>query len=285
MDLTAQIIEAITAWLGTLTQALIAPALASVTSFLFATPLFDQIPEVQALWSIVRAIADALFVLVLLAAGIVVMTTGTFESRYSAKVLLPRAVLAAIAANASLALVGAAIDFDNALVGAMLGTDPGTGIAQEFGAVLQAGGPLNQYLAVFIGLWAATLAILLVALYIGRDLALLVGTVIAPFALALYALPQTAELARLWLRAFAALLFVQVVQAALVLIGLEVIRRSDLLGGEVSGLTSALVLVALLYLLIKLPFAAYHWAFRHSLAESPVAQPLVLVTRALRYAV
>jgi len=67
-----------------------------------------------------------------------------------------------------------------------------------------------------VGLAAAVLAILLVALYIGRDVVLLVATVLSPLALATYALPQTDEIARIWWRVFSALLFVQVIQAILV---------------------------------------------------------------------
>jgi hypothetical protein len=278
MDLTAQIIEAITAWLTDLTAQLVTPALAAVGALLFATPAFDQLPEVASVWSLVRTVTNALFVLAVLAAGILVMASGTAETRYSAKVLLPRLALAAIGANASLALAGELIRLNNALITGFLGADPAAATVGEFTRVLQGAHPINQYVTILIGLWAALLALLLVALYIGRDLALLLATVLAPLALATYALPQTDEIARFWLRVFTALVFVQLVQAVLVRVGLELLRHTDWLGGPISDLTSGLLLVTLLYLLFKLPFAAYHWALRQPIRLSPVA----LVTSARR---
>jgi hypothetical protein len=211
------------------------------------------------------------------------MASGTSESRYSAKLLVSRLALAAIGANASLALAGALIRLDNAIVQGLLGADPAAQTVRELAGILQgAPHPVNQYVTILVALWAAFLALFLVALYIGRDLALLLATVAAPLALATYALPQTDEIARLWVRAFLALLFVQVVQALLVLVGLQLLRRTDWLGGPVSDLVSGLMLVALLYLLLRLPFAAYHWAFRQSVRQFPLIQPLVLVARTAR---
>jgi hypothetical protein len=97
-------------------------------------------------------------------------------------------------------------------------------------------------------------------------------------ALATYALPQTDEIARIWGRVFCALLFVQVVQAVLIAVAIQLLRRTDWLGGPVSELTSGLVLLTLLYLLFKLPFAAYHWSFRQPLSQSA---PVRVTTRAL----
>ena len=125
---------------------------------------------------------------------------------------------------------------------------------------------------------------MLVALFIGRDLVLLVATVMAPLALATYALPQTEELARLWWRVFGALLFVQVGQAVLVQIGAELVVHTDWLGGPVPGLVSGLLAVTVLYLLFKLPFAAYHWAFRQPIGHTALVRTVLVGARALRAA-
>jgi hypothetical protein len=282
MDLTAQIIDAMTAWLQTVATALITAAFAAVGQLIFSTPALDQIPEVQAAWSLVQATANSLFGLAILAAGILVMASGTVESRYSAKLLVTRLALAAIGANASLALTGALIQLDNALVAGLLGPDPSARTVSDLVAAIHGVHPVNQYVSVIVGLWAAALAMFLVALYIGRDLALLLATVAAPLALATYALPQTDEIARLWVRVFLALLFVQVVQAVLVLVALQLLRRTDWLGGAASDLISGLMLIALLYLLFKLPFAAYHWALRQTVRQGPLAEPLALAARVTR---
>ncbi len=280
MDLTTQVTQAINAWLQALTTQLLGPALSAVGQLLFTTPAFDQIREVEQLWSLVRTTANALFVLALLAAGVLVMASGTFDSRYAAKLLVPRLALAAVVANASLAITGGLVRVESAIVAGLLGTEPAAAATTQLGAMLGGHGA-NQVVGIVVGLAAAALALLLVALAIGRDLVLLVATVLSPLALASYALPQTEELARLWWRVYGALLFVQVVQAVLVAVGLELLRHTDWLGGPVSDLTSGLLLVTLLYLLFRLPFAAYEWAFRQPLGQSAPARTLVVAARAV----
>ena len=125
MDVTSQIIDAINAWLQSLASHLLKPALAAADQLLFQTPTFDSIPEVGRSWALVRDVADGLFVLALLTAGIIVMASGAIESRYSAKALIPRILLAAIAANASLALCGGLIKLNNAIVSGVVGPNPG----------------------------------------------------------------------------------------------------------------------------------------------------------------
>lgn len=275
MDITSQVIEAINAWLLGLVAQLLGPALAAVGQLIFSTPAFDSVPEIEQAWALVRNTTDALFVLSLLAAGVLVMASGSFESRYTAKLLVPRLAVAAIAANASLAICGSLIRLNNALVIGLLGPDPGASVIGQLTAIAQGGHPGSQLVAILIGLVVTVLAVLLVVLYIGRDLLLLLAIVLAPLALATYALPQTDEIARLWSRVFSALLFVQVVQSVLVQIGVQLIAHTGWLGGPISDLTSGLVLVTLLYCVFKLPFAAYQWAFRQPLRQNPFIQTIV----------
>jgi hypothetical protein len=282
VDLTGAVTDAVNGWLRSVATALLGPAIAAVGQFLFQTPSFDALPEIRSVWEIARNTADALFVLAFLVVGVLVMTSGSLESRYTAKLLLPRLVLAAVAANASLAICGALIQLNNGLVQGLLGSDPAATALAQIASSLTSGNLASQIVGVLLALVAAVLAFLLAALYVGRDLVLLLGTVLSPLALATYALPQTDELARLWWRAYAALLFVQVVQAVLVQIGVELLRHTDWLGGPMADLTSALVLVTLLFVLFKLPFAAYEFAFRQRPSESAPLRTIVVLARAAR---
>ncbi len=279
MDLTAQIVEAITAWLGTVAAQLYAPALASAGDLLFATPSFDLIPEVAGSWELVRNVADALLLLGATAAGILVMAAGS-DARYSAKVLVPRLVMAGIAANASLVACGALIRFENGMVVTLVGTSGTSYVLGQLASVALGPG-MTQLIPIALSLAAAVVAMLLIVVYIARDLLLLVATVVAPLALVLYALPQTEEMARLWTRVFCALLFVQVVQALLLRIAVQLLQRTDWLGAS-SELISGLLLLTLLYVLFKLPFAAYHWAFQRPLMRATPVAELLVASRALR---
>jgi hypothetical protein len=279
VDLTAQIVEAITAWLGTVAAQLYAPALASAGDLLFATPPFDLIPEVAETWRVMRNVADALLLLGITAAGILVMAAGS-DARYSAKILIPRLVIAGIAANASLAVCGGLIRFENAMVVSFVGTSGTSYLLGQFASVALGQG-LTELLPIALALAAAIVAILLIVVYIARDLLLLIATVLGPVALVMYALPHTEEVAQLWARAFAALLFVQVVQALLLRVALQLLQRTDWLGAS-SQLISGLLLLTLLYVLFKLPFVAYHWAFRRPVIRATPVVEVFLAARALR---
>src|SRR5207244_10854476 len=85
------------------------------------TPSFELRPEVASTVYRVRNVADSLLLLGVTAVGILVMAAGS-EARYSAKVLIPRLVIAGIAANSSLAACGALIRFENGLVVSFVGT-------------------------------------------------------------------------------------------------------------------------------------------------------------------
>jgi len=115
---------------GGLLQSLAAqllPAAASAAGLLlFQTPAFTEIPDVRGLWQVVLGVTDTMFVLALLFAGGLIMTSDTFQSRYTAKLLIPRLLLAAVLANASLVLCSSLTHLDNALVVGILGPDPAT---------------------------------------------------------------------------------------------------------------------------------------------------------------
>lgn len=283
MDLTAQVAAAINAWLASVATGLLAPALGAAIDLLFRTPLFDQMPAIVQLWNLARGAAVAVCLLAWLIAGVLVMANGSSDARYTAKVLVPRVALAAVLANVSLALCGELIRLNNALVAGLLGDAPASAIAARLLSVLAAGPSATSLVAIVVGLVAAALALLLVVLFIGRALVLLLIIVVGPLALAGYAFPQTEDLARLWLRALAGLLFVQVPQAVLISIGLSVLTLAtdDWLGGPASALVSGLVIVTLLYLLLRLPFVAYAWAFRQSPVSVPFAVPVRSALRAV----
>src|SRR5206468_3619104 len=87
---------------------------------------------------------------------------------------LLKPALAAAASNLSLVATGALIRLDNALITGLLGPDPAAGTFGQLAAMVQRPQTGDQVAGSLVALAAAVLAILLVALYIGRDLVLLV---------------------------------------------------------------------------------------------------------------
>jgi hypothetical protein len=281
MDVTTIIVQAINGWLIALAATVTKPALQIASPFLFQTPAFDQLPDVRRLWAVAVGVADATFVVAAVVMGVMVMASGTFETLYTAKRLLPRLALAVVLTNVSLALCGALIGLDNALVVALLGPHPADDVWAHLVAQITSGDTGPQVLTSLTSLALAAIALLLVLVYIVRDLILLVGTVIGPLALATYGLPQTDEIARIWGRAYVAALFVQVAQAELLNVGVQFIEHTDWLGGPTSGIVTALVLFTVLYLDWRLPFVAYRWAFGQGVGANRVVQVVLATGRSV----
>jgi hypothetical protein len=91
-------------WLQSVAAQLLPAAASAAGLLLFQTPAFTEIPEVRGIWQVVLGVTDTMFVLALLFAAGLIMTSDTFQSRYTAKLLIPRLLLAAVLANASLVL-------------------------------------------------------------------------------------------------------------------------------------------------------------------------------------
>lgn len=257
-------------WLQSVAAQLLPAAAGAAGLLLFQTPAFTEISDVRGLWQVVLGVTDTMFVLALLLAGGLIMTSDTFQSRYTAKLLIPRLLLAAVLANASLVICSSLTHLDNALVVGILGQNPATNswgtVTGQFASSNLSGGIVFALVAIA----AAVMGVFLAIVYIARDLLLLLLTVLAPLALATHGVPGLDEMARLWWRGYLIGLFVQVAHALLLRVGVMLLVHPAWLGTPASALISALMLVALLYVMFKLPFVAYQWVFRHPVSQNPV---------------
>lgn len=266
------IAQAILDWLRMVASTTLPTAINAAGQLLFQTPQFDQIAEVGSAWQVAREVADALYVLAVLAVALLVMSKGAFETSYSIKQLLPRLLLAALLSNTSLAICGGLIRLDNGLVSALVGNSPGTTAWSGLTDAFSSSSGATDVLLALVAIAAAVLAVLLVVVYLARDLLLLLLTVLAPLALLTHSLPMLDELARLWWRGYSALLFLQVAHAVLITLGIRLAANTAWLGTPASGLVNGLVVATLLYLMVKLPFVAYRWAFQQRISSSPVVK-------------
>src|SRR5207253_1202710 len=103
-DIPGRVRYGIDAWFRGLVTDALNPMLDLVGKTVLATPQVAGQGEVGQIWLISLALADGLLVLFLLAAGALLMSNETLHSRYALKDALPRIVIGAVAANASLSL-------------------------------------------------------------------------------------------------------------------------------------------------------------------------------------
>jgi hypothetical protein len=74
---------------------------------------------------------------------------------------------------------------------------------------------------------------------------------------------------------------VQAAQAELLNVGVQLIENTDWLGGPASALVTALVLIIVLYVDVRLPFWAYRWAMDRSVSSYHAIQVLAATGRSI----
>ena len=250
--------QAINDWFATLLTAAVNPTLDLLGRTLLATPdVTAPGSRIRELWWASAGIANSGFVLLVLVGGILVMSHETLQARYSAKEILPRLAVAFIAANTSLLLAGWAIRLANAISQAVLGegVDPAR-IAQTLSPLRLLPPQQRDVFQLLVGLVIAGLALGLLLACIARAALVALLVAAAPLALSLHALPHTDGLARLWWRALAACLGVQIAQSLVLVAALRVFfdaDRAQVLGIGTGRLADLLVSGGLLWLLLRIP--------------------------------
>src|SRR6266545_3963210 len=240
----------------------VSPAMDLLGRTLLATPSAATGDRARELWRLSLGLADGAYVLLVTIAGVVLLTHESLQVHYTVKQILPRLLVGLAAANLSFWLAGQAIGLANAASAALLGQ--GVDAAHVIATIktlalapLEAASPLVLLLVGAL----VVLALLLAATCVVRALLVVFLVVAAPLLLAAHALPQTEGLARLWWRAMAACLGVQLVQALALSMAVRGFFEADRggvlpLGG--GHLVDVLVACCLLWLLIRVPA----WAAR-----------------------
>jgi hypothetical protein len=258
-DIPGQIQQAIDNWFASLVKAAINPVLALLGRTVLATPDITGQPRVTQLWTAMAVIANTLYVLFVLAGGVLIMTHETLQTRYSVKEIAPRLVLGMIASNASLGVIGVAITLANGLSAAFLGQGVSPGQAgTALGRMVLASIANNSIFLTLAGLGVAVMAVVVLVTYLVRIAIMVLVTVAAPVALACHALPATDGLARTWWRALTGCLLVQLGQSLVIIVTIRVFLDpggTGILGlPTAGGLVDLLVSGTLFYILIKIPF-------------------------------
>ena len=257
-DITGHIEAAIDDWFRDVVTSALNPILDLLGHTLLATPNVTAQSRVGQLWQMTEGIADAFLVLFVLVGGAIVMGHETVQTRTAIKDVLPRIVFAAIAVNASLSVAGLVISTADSLSQAVLGqgVDPAqaTVVLRQLVLGSLADGGI---FVVLLGGVVAVLAIVLLATYVVRLALVILLVVAAPICLVCHALPQTEGLAKLWWRAFAGTLAVQVAQSLVLITALRVFLASggssNLGIASTGGLVDLLVSACLCWVLVKIP--------------------------------
>ncbi len=256
LDVTCYVASAITSWFAGLVRSAVNPLLALIGQSALSTPQPGAIPAVHTMWATSLAVADACYVLLVLAGGIVVMGHESVQTSYSVKEIAPRIVLGFLGANLSMGVISQAITIANGLSAALAGhgVSPASAARSLLATLANAAADHGVFL-VLLALAGVILALVLAVVYVMRLMAVVLLAAAAPLCLACYALPQTAWAARWWWRALTAALAIQVVQGLVLTAAVQVFFSPGWLPWHpVSYLGQVLITLCLLYVLMRIPF-------------------------------
>jgi hypothetical protein len=265
--------DAINAWLTGLVAGALQPAVQTAGALMDPARL-TATGTLYQLWADTRTVANTIFVLLVVAGGVIVLGFQTVQTRYAIKQIAPRLVMGWLAANLSWPLITTATQLGAALAVTLAGTGtnlrPADILSQLVTATVSDGPTFMVILAGVVAVLALVLTFTLIVI-----ITVLLGlTVAAPLALCLHALPQTEAIAWWWWRAFAAALAVPTLHGLLLALLARVLLTPGGLAVGVFGLPigpvgpvgpvgpgsllNLLVVIAVLYLMIKIP----GWALR-----------------------
>lgn len=271
------LMEQLVEWLTTMTLGFLDFALELLTNLAWYVPDVTVLPGARAVWGQNMTIVNTVYILLVVAAGIVAMTYDSFQVRYGVKELLPRLVLGAIAANFSFGLLGLILRSADGLVQAIAGAplgDADTREVVELHVTSALVSPANAVLALVLALMAVVLLIVLTAQWYVRLGVLLVLAMVSPLALACYALPGLDQAAGLWWRTLGGTLGTQALQALMIVGGLRVFLDPDSqlvmvlpigAGGQLvtaGSPTNMLIMIVLLWATFKVPSLVRRWVLR-----------------------
>ncbi len=251
--------EAIDGFFRRLVDSALNPLMDVLSANLLTTPDPSTWPQLGQLWSSSWQLMLAMYGLVVIAVGVLLMFQETLQTQWGWRELVPRLVVGFLAGALSMVVATEAIRFANALAQALAGDGVSTESAvTAFKSMMHVGGGTGATL--FVTLMLCALVVVLATLsisYVIRVVVTVVLIVSAPLVMMCHALPATEGIARWWWRAFCACLAIQVVQSLVLITGLKVFLSPggwSFFGPDRTGLVNVIVALAMGVILVKIPF-------------------------------
>ncbi|MEU4524723.1 hypothetical protein AB0F52_39140 [Amycolatopsis sp. NPDC024027] len=234
------------------------PLLDLLGKTLLTTPEPDQLPGLGAVWVGSWHILLTAYVILVLLAGLIIMGYQTLQARYTVKELAPRLVVGFLAGTLSLFLMTKGIQVANALSAAVLGegVDPAQ-MTHSLITMVQGSLHGGSIFLGILGLVLVAMLLVLLVVFVVRVIVTILLVAAAPIALMFHALPHTEGIAYLWWKGTSGVLAIQVGQSLTLVVTVRVFFAPGgftIFGPSLSSLMNLLLCIALMYVLIKIPF-------------------------------
>jgi hypothetical protein len=257
-DLSGCMVNAATVLFATVVAIGLNPLMDLLGKTLLTTPEPSDLPSLGAIWTESWHILLTAYVILVLLAGMILMAYQTLQARYTVKDLAPRLVVGFLAGTLSLFVATKGIQITNAVSRAVMGeqVDPTTmtrGLITMVQGSLHGGG----LFVALLGVGLLVMLLVLLVTFIVRVILTILLIAAAPIALMFHALPHTEGIAYGWWKGYGGVLVIQVGQSLTLVVGLKIFFAPGgftVFGPTVSAWTNLLLCIALMYVLIKIPF-------------------------------
>ncbi|GAB2694518.1 hypothetical protein [Nocardia thraciensis] len=256
-NISGCVAKAIDGFFQRLVDSALNPLLDLLSRTLLTTPEPGELPRVGELWQSSWQLVLAMYGLLVMAAGVLLMVRETLQDRWSPRELAPRLVVGFLAGAMSMVIATQAIRFANAFAYALAGDGVDSDSATTALRELADTGPASAIFLILLKVALEVLLLLLLIAYVIRVAITVILVVAAPLALMCHALPGLDQVARWWWRAFAACLAIQVVQSLVLVTSVRVFLTPggwNMFGPNADGIVNLIIGLALVGVLVKTPF-------------------------------
>ncbi len=247
------VIDAIVGILRNIIDTAAQPFIDALVYFTHGTPLMAGNGSVLALWGVMVAMADALFVLVVALLGFHVMSASALGmDEIEFKHLLPQLAVVFLLVNTSIFAVDMVISLSNAMISTLYAAFPSTTVWTVLNEIVTQSAGLGL-VALFILIVFIILAVILLVYYVMRLVVLYLGAILAPLVLLLWLLPSFKDFVSAAVKTYLTTVFVLFVHVVILLLAASIFAGM-LHGGPVTGLNplmGSIVGIATLITLLK----------------------------------
>lgn len=246
------IIKTISEVIGNVIDTVATPFLNGLNYFTKSTPLLSTNSSVFNLWLNSLAIADSLFILVIILIGFHVMSLSSLGfSELSLRQILPRLCFGFLLINSSLFLIDTIIQFSNILIEAISGNQAVYTVWDSLSNVIKYNSSygLAAIMIMFIFL---VFSVILLIYYVGRLVTIYVGAVLAPLLMLCLLIPSLRDFAVSATKRYISSIFVLFVHVVILELAGSILSGINGSGkGDQSPIMSTIVGLATLTALLK----------------------------------
>src|SRR5665213_2276012 len=251
--LVAILVDAIVGILKNIIDTAAQPFINALSYFTHGTPLMATNGSVLALWGVMVAMADALFVLVVALLGFHVMSASALGmDEIEFKHLLPQLAVVFLLMNTSIFAIDSIISLSNVMISALYAAFPATTVWSVLDSIVTQSAGLGL-VALFILIVFVILSVILLVYYVMRLVVLYLGAILAPLVILLWLLPSFKDFVSAAVKTYLTTIFVLFVHVTILLLAASIFAGM-LNGGPITGLNplmGAIVGIATLITLLK----------------------------------